>query len=136
MATDTDTKPRRVVTRLPAPGIENGYILLSFGERGRELGCVQVDYIVSFLYDAGDTAAEWEPKYGPIKIFWKCESDHPKATRNYFYEYVIDEPGNWAQHAVDDYELPRRAIDGDLGAIFFVLKEFSERNENPIGKTT
>lgn len=127
----TITTPNRVVTKLPVPDAENCYILLSFGERDRQFGCVQCDYIVSFLYDAGDTAAEWEPKYGPISILWKCGADHPKAKRHYFYDHIIDEPLNWAQNAVDDYELPRRAIDGDLQAIFWVLREFAERSENP-----
>ena len=49
-------------------GIENAWILCSAKPRTDEddYGIPQVKATMSFLYDAGNVAAEWEPEYGPI----------------------------------------------------------------------
>lgn len=117
---------RRRVARLPFPGIEGAYILISGSERPREpyhSGGTRVNSLMTFFYDAGEWAAEWEPQYGPIQVWHKAASGKP----HHFYDFTDSDALNWSQLAVDDNELPRAFIDGDYRYIFTVLRQWAER---------
>ena len=86
-----------------------------------------IDYTVSFLYDAGDIATEWEPKYGPIQIWDRCEKDSEDAKEHYYFDYHNTAPASWSQLAVDENNLHFHFIAGDFDYIFNVLKDWSNR---------
>ena len=105
------------------------FILASFAKRDvREtLGDFRVKAIVSFLFDAGEYAAEWEPESGPIQVWHKCDAGAPNAREHYYFCFTDSEPGNWSQLAVDRNELPQAAQRGDFDYIFGVLKTWATR---------
>ena len=118
-------KQRRVLKVEVKP---NCYLLFSAGRRDPKetYGEFRVQANVSFLYDAGEYAAEWEVEYGPIQIWHKCEKDSEGATEHYFYDYDNSPRWNWSQMAVDSMELPKAANDGDWDYIFNVLKNWAD----------
>jgi len=107
---------------------ENCYVLVSAAKRDMKetLGDFRVKSNVSFLYDAGDVATEWEMEYGPIQIWNRCDEDDEGASEHYFYDYHNSPPLNWSQLAVDRCELPKAANSGDWDYIFEVLKDWTE----------
>lgn len=108
-------------------GIPNAFLIISGRWKTDEKDyCVPM---VSFLYDAGDWAAEWEPQHGPIQIWEKCDKDHPKAKEHYFYDYVLDTFGNWSQLAVNHNFLPQSFVEGDYEHIYSVLKSWTQDRE-------
>ena len=84
-----------------------------------------VDYVASFLYDAGDVAVEWEPKHGPIQVWHKCEKDAEGAKEHYFYDYENSPPGSWSQLAVEGNNMHFHFFAGNYDYIFTVLKEWA-----------
>jgi len=106
----------------------NCYILCSFAHRDphETLGEYLVKANMSFLYDTGDVAAEWEPEHGPIQIWNKCDKDSEGAREHYYYDFVDYSPMNWSQIAVSRHELPQAANNGDYDYIFQVLKDWAE----------
>lgn len=80
----------------------------------------------SFCFINGDYAAEWEPEYGPIQVWHKCDKDHQDAKPNYIFDFTDSGNMNWSQLAVDRYELPSSANNGNWQYIFNVLKEWAE----------
>lgn len=105
---------------------ENCYLLASFPERERTGYGLQVKTQVSFLYDAGNVAAEWEPEYGPIQIWHKCNENDEGAKEHYYYDFENSQPGNWSQLAVTNAELPLGANRGDWDYIFAVLRDWAD----------
>ena len=107
----------------------NCYILHSFGQRSYEDTCgdFRVKALMSFLYDVGEYAAEWEPEYGPIQEWHKCEEGAEDSREHYYFDFTDSGPGNWSQMAVDTHELPQAANRGDYDYIFSVLKDWIKR---------
>ena len=86
---------------------------------------LKVDYVVSFLYDAGEVAAEWEPRYGPIQMWNKCNEDDENAIEHYFYDWHNTLPASWSQLSVEREQLPEMFLAGDWDVIFDVLKSWT-----------
>jgi len=106
---------------------ENCYILVSATRKTGELydDVYYAEPTMSFLYDTGECATEWEPRYGPIQIWNKCNADSENAREHYFYDYVYDKPMNWSQLAVQTEHLPEAFVRGDYEHIFDVLKSWA-----------
>ena len=117
------------ILKAKVPNIENAWILCSAKPRTDEddYGIPQVKATMSFLYDAGNVAAEWEPEYGPIQVWTKCEADTKDSRPHYFYDYVISNGWNWSQLAVDKAALPDAFAAGNYEHIFAELKAWSAR---------
>ncbi len=111
--------------------IPNAYILVSASQRDMKetFGDYKVKATMSFLYDAGEVAAEWEPEYGPIQIWRKVSQNTPGAKEHYYYDWVEGGGGHWSQMAVEQEELPQAFVEGDYSYIFGVLQGWAERNE-------
>ena len=103
---------------------ENCYIISSFPIR-KDDEEFMVESFVSFLYDKGNIAVEWEPQYGPVQVWIKGSKETGKE--HYFYDYVEDTPFNWSQMAVDSNRLKQAAYYGNFDHIFEVLKRFADR---------
>jgi len=106
----------------------NCFVLVSFRERDSGCGDFRIKPIVSFLYDAGDVAAEWEVEYGPIQIFHKCSEDAEGAKEHYYYDYENSSPLSWSQLAVDRWGLPKEASRGEWDYIFAVLQDWADKD--------
>lgn len=106
------------------PDFPGAKLLTSARWKNEEKGFLKA--MVSFLYDAGEFAAEWEPEYGPITIWHKCAKDAPGADEHYYYEYQDRGPGNWSQLAVEDEHLKQAFIENNYKHIFNVLKKWAE----------
>ena len=106
----------------------NCYVLVSATRKDKKetLGEYLVKANVSFFYDAGDVGAEWEPEFGPIQIWRRCEKDDDNAKEHYFYDYHNSESGNWSQMAVLTHELPQAFDRGDYNYIFSVLEDWAK----------
>jgi hypothetical protein len=109
---------------------DNCFILVSGARRPPEetFGAFYVKANMSFLYDAGDYAAEWEPEYGPIQVWHKCEADAENAKEHYYFDFTDSPGGSWSQLAVEEYQLPQAFHCGDYDYIFSVLKEWATRD--------
>jgi len=119
---------RVLVVNVPEYG-KGAYVIYSASKRDFKdtFGEFQVKNQFSFCYIEGDYAAEWEPEYGPIQVWHKCEKDAENAKPHYIFDFT-DSPGaNWSQLAVNKYELPRSANQGDWKYIFNVLKDWTDR---------
>ena len=120
------------VAKLPFPEVENAYVLISGQEKPVEesyLNELWVKPIMSFIYDAGNVAAEWEPEYGPIQLWTKCEEGDEGATEHYFYDYHNSPLGSWSQLAVEREQLPHAFIRGNYKYIFNVLRDWAENHK-------
>lgn len=110
--------------------IENAYILVSAHKKdSKKAECENnLECWMSFLYDAGEIAAEWEPRYGPIQIWYKANDGAATDTKeHYFYDFVIDNPLSWSQLAVGNNGLPQAFIKGDYEHIFDILKDWANK---------
>ena len=106
----------------------NCYILISATQKKEDnISWYRVEPFMTFFYDAGDVAAEWEPEFGPIQVWEKCDKDHESAKEHYFYDYIVDIPCNFSQLAVEENELPQAFVRGDYDYIFGVLKRWARR---------
>jgi hypothetical protein len=116
---------KRIIKTEYKPGC---FVLASFQKRDMKetQGDFRVKTTVSFVYDAGIVAAEWEPEYGPIQVWEKCDKDADNAREHYFYDFTNSPGGNWSQMAVDSNQLPQAANRGDYDYIFSVLKEWTD----------
>ena len=110
---------------------EHCYILFSaVQKKDDDISWYRVKPTMSFLYDAGDVAAEWEPEYGPIQVWEKCDETYDgqfKAREHYYYDYVIDNSFNWSQLAVENDKLPQEFVRGNFDYIFSVLERWAKR---------
>lgn len=121
----------------------NCYVLVSFekDKRALEMGDVRANPIMSFLYDAGEIAAEWCPPHGPIQIWRKADKDtkykqptfdddatpdYIEPQPHYAYPFVIPRLAEWSQLSVERYQLADYAIEGNYQYIFNVLKTWTE----------
>jgi hypothetical protein len=117
---------QKKVGKAQFPGIEGAWILFSAKERKtEELSRLMVCSTMSFLFDAGNMAAEWEPEYGPIQIWCKCNADSADAKPHYYYDYQNSSWGNWSQTAVNEEMLPEAYLRGDYAHIFRVLARWA-----------
>lgn len=128
-------KPEKVL-KFPVEGIPNAYILVSFHRRSKKkdelIYSMQqlCSYTVSFVYDAGRTAVEWEPRNGPISILQKADELNENSQVNYFYPYIYKRWGNWSQLSVDREGLPEALFRNDFIHIFRVLREWAALYSN------
>jgi len=117
------------VLKVSATEYGEGAVIL-YSARQKDVTETQGDFRVrsnfSFAYVAGDCAAEWEPQYGPIQLWDKCNVDDIEAKKHYIFEYTNSGGLNWSQISVDRHELPQAAARGDWQYIFNVLKDWSE----------
>jgi hypothetical protein len=110
---------------IPFPEILNSYIIIS---ASKPSSCDGLEYTMSFIYDNQQGfCVEWEPKYGPITVIQKCESDHPNATPFWLWPYCKGF-GNWSQLAVNKERLPEYFKEGNYKMIFTILKKWADRN--------
>jgi hypothetical protein len=111
------------VIQATIPNIENAHILVSavWDDNGK------IHVNMSFLYDSGNVAAEWEPRWGPIQLWYRVDENHEHAKAHYFYDHV-DGSANlaWSQLAVDREGLQGAFVRGDYTHIFRVLKRWAE----------
>lgn len=107
---------------------DNCYILVSARQRDMKTtyGEFLVEPIVSFLFDGGSYAMEWECQYGPVQIFYKATEECENKKEHYFFDYVLDRGLDWSQLAVSEKELPQAFARGDYDYIFSVLKSYGE----------
>ena len=118
---------RVLVVPVPQFG-EGAHVIYSAARRDPKdtFGDFRVKNNFSFCYIQGDWAAEWEPEYGPIQVWHKCDELALNAVKHYIFDYT-DSPGlNWSQLAVDENELPWNANHGNWQHIFNVLKRWAE----------
>lgn len=110
---------------IPFPEIENAYLIISgvWRDKDREF----VKPLMTFLYDGGRFAAEWEPKYGPIQIWEKADELTEGTEEHYFYPFIKDVGLNWSQLAVNEEELPSKFVAGEYQGIFDSLRSWAER---------
>lgn len=120
-----NNKQRKVIK---AKYKDNCWLLLSGIDKrdGRSDYIGYVEYVASFLYDAGDIAVEWEPKYGPIQIWHRCEKDAEGAQEHYFFDYQNSRSGSWSQIAVESHNLHHHFFAGDFDYIFNILKDWAK----------
>lgn len=79
--------------------------------------------IVSFVYNAGDVAAEWAPgTYGPLTLYHRGTD-----TPHYVYLFIEDCRLDWSQLAVNEERLPHAFVSGNYDYIFEVLKKWATR---------
>lgn len=104
---------------------DNCYVLVSVRKKDTGYFSIGCETVVSFLYDSGEYAAEWEPEYGPIMVWHKCEPSDSGAKEHYFYDFVDNTPLNCSYKAVEDTELKQAALDGSFSYIFSVLKDWA-----------
>ena len=105
---------------------EGACVLYSASKRDDPYGDYRVENHFSFACVNGDYAAEWEPEYGPIQVWHKCEKDATNSREHYIIDYTDSQGRNWSQLAVDRCELPQAANHGDWQYIFNVLKSWTE----------
>jgi len=120
----------------------NCYVLISFerDETAFKEGDIRAKPIISFLYDAGDIAAEWCPPYGPFQIWRRgkegvkylkptlapgAKPEHIDAQPHYAYPLIIPALAEWSQPSVERHQLAVYAIDGHYDYIFNVLKDWA-----------
>lgn len=109
-------------------GIENAYILVSaYRDKSEQDLRLAFRYNMSFLYDAGGVAAEWEPRHGPIQIWEEADKQQTDVKDHYFYDLVIDDPLAYSQLAVDREHLQDAFVAGNYAHIFEVLKRWAKR---------
>jgi hypothetical protein len=112
---------------LVAKYADNCYILVSGMLKYDDFGDSYVQPTMSFLYDAGEYAAEWEPRYGPIQVWHKCDKDAENAQEHYYYDYHNSSALNWSQLAVDQNNLPKALANCEFDYIFSVLRRWTRR---------
>lgn len=104
----------------------NCWILISAKKAEEQYdSMVNVDYIFSFLYDSGEVAAEWEPRYGPIQIWKKCDEGAENAKEHYFYDWEDTKSLSWSQLAVEREQLQQMFLESNWDAIFDVLRSWA-----------
>jgi hypothetical protein len=114
------------IIKLPFPGIENAYLVFSANQKKLVEFDVGVYYNVSFLVYAGSVAAEWEPQYGPIQLWYKREATDENVEPGYVFEYVDAGGLNWSQLAVEREQLKPALLSGDYQYIFSVLHRWAK----------
>lgn len=116
--------PNPNLIKLPFPGIEGAYVIIS-GRRTRDPETGNgVAKCMSFFFDGGDgVGVEWEPDYGPITKIISCDKDDSEAQEHWFYPYYKGQ-GYWSQLAVKEEGLPEAFLSGDYERMFSILKDW------------
>lgn len=114
---------KRHVEKIPFGDRDGCFIVLSFGQKRCNYGDCWLDPLVSYLFMGEEVAAEWEPAYGPIQMWFKGDE-----INHYTFPKIKDRPGSWSQLAVDREGLKGFALRGQHDAIFNVLKEWADRD--------
>lgn len=129
MPEESTKELKRRVRLAKFEAIENAYILVSGRQKQDNplIDRLQAKATISFLYDGGEYAAEWEPEHGPIQVWHRCEEGAANARPHYFYDFTDSPGGNWSQLAVDRAELPQAFVAGNFEYIFAVLKDWARR---------
>ena len=88
-----------------------------------------MDYAVSFLFENKENgyAAEWEPRYGPIQVWHKCNEGDEGAKPHYFFDFTDSAGGNWSQLAVEREGLHEYFYSSNWTAIFKILESWTLR---------
>ncbi|WP_431861474.1 hypothetical protein [Azospirillum sp.] len=130
------------VAVLPFPGIDGALVCVSGKKRPVkpefDVGRIEAEPFMTFTFVRGEAphrvAAEWEPKHGPIQIWYeRQEGDHENDCMPHWL-WPFGSKGNlrWSQCAVDENDLPERFIEGDYEGIFHVLAIWAEREWEPV----
>jgi hypothetical protein len=106
---------------------EGAHVIYSAAKKEQTCGEVRVKNNFSFCFINGEYAAEWEPEYGPIQVWHKCEKDADGAKPHYIFDFTDSGGLNWSQLAVDQNELPQAANHGDWQYIFNVLENWADK---------
>lgn len=127
MSTPTERSEReardRRIARLPFPDIDGAFVYLS-GRLNRD-GANGCEAVASFVYIDGDIACEWEPRCGPIQLWFASEEGAEGAIQNYVFPWV-DGSGHWSQMAVEREQLPQLFAAGYYDLIFATLRRWVE----------
>lgn len=113
------------------------YLYQSFGYWIHEkYGDERINAHVSFIADAGKgVCVEWEPQYGPVKIWRQCSKDWRGKTprgseieprKHWHYEYVEDNAFDWSQLAVDEMRLKKMLRDANFEGIKTALMSWCD----------
>jgi len=107
----------------------NCYVLVSGSRLDPKNKFDEFDVVahVTFLYDAGNIAAEWEPEHGPVQLWDKCEEGDEGASEHYYFDYTNSPSLNCSYAVVEDYRLPQAFYRGDYDYIFKVLEDRARR---------
>ncbi len=100
---------------------ENCYLLLTARKTEN-----RVKPFITFFYDAGDVAAEWECTSGPIMRWYRCGADHPQAESHFFWDWHRPVLFPWSQLAVEREGLPNFFLEQNFDAIFNILRFWAE----------
>ena len=113
------------VAKAKVEGIENAFIYTS----GRLDGEGRLDVAVTLAYvdDVIGVAADWEPKYGPISVWHRCDAGDEGAKPHYIFDYVNDDGLNWSQMAVERADLRGAYAAGNFEYIFGELEAWAHR---------
>ena len=114
---------------------EGCFIYQSLGFQEASFGDKIIIPHVSFLADSGrGTAAEWEPRYGPIQVWRECTEEwegetvcgsRPEPRQHWHFPFVEDEGAKCSQLAVDNEGLKDMLVRGDLDGVFRVLIQWA-----------
>jgi len=115
-----------LITKVPEYG-EGACVIYSARKREKDIDDweFRIKNNFSFCYINGDYAAEWEPEYGPIQVWHKCNKEDENAKKHYIFDYTDSGGLNWSQLAVCENKLPESAYFGEWQYIFSVLKEWA-----------
>ena len=104
---------------------ENCYLLLTACKTENQ-EFFGVKPFITFFYDAGDVATEWECTSGPIMRWYRCDADHPQAKSHFFWDWHKPEPFSWSQLAVEREGLPDFFLEHNFDVIFNILRCWAE----------
>lgn len=123
--------PRADVIKIPVPGEQGpgatqGYVYISARLPRDITEACGADVVVSFVLDTGTVAVEWEPKFGPLQLWFRAPDDDETADDSYVWPKHRTPPLSWSQTAVDKEGLPEALARGDLAYVFSVLRRWAE----------
>lgn len=131
------TNPRLIdrVAVLPFPGIENAYLSISAAVSPKEppFDGVRLSPTMTFAYVNGRVAAEWEPQYGPIQLWYERAADDHENDRmpHWLWPFGSKSNARWSQMAVDRHALREAFAGGNYEYIFQVLADWASREWEP-----
>lgn len=114
---------------LPFEEIEGAFVCVSFKNGKNSFGEQQAEPHMTLVYVNGKVAAEWEPQYGPIQLWYERDSEQPEtdAMTHWLWPYGSKPNLRFSQLAVDQHFLPESLVRGDYEHVFAVLKEWASR---------
>lgn len=118
------------IAKLPFEKLDDAFFFISGSSRDDDYGKMYAEPVVSFVLYNGDVAAEWNPPYGPISLWYRAREGF-ESKDHYIFDQICEPGADWAQGAVDREGLPQAFIDGDYAHIFGVLRRWTESNPAP-----